>query len=130
MVKPRLSNLRHRLQAVHAEMDRLLPAFVGREPLLPAGLSYRPRTCGSPGCRCARGQLHPAWIVQFTAEGRSQCRSVPKAKFEALAVPADASRRFRSARAQWNRLAKEANAVLKEIEQCRRLDTRSALEKP
>lgn len=130
MIKPRLSTLRQRLQAIHAEMGQLLPTLVGREPLLPAYLSYRPRTCGNPGCRCARGQLHPAWIVQFTAGGRSHCRSVSKAKYEALAIPAQAYRRFRSARAQWNRLAKEANAVFKEIERCRKLDTPSALEKP
>jgi hypothetical protein len=130
MIKPRLSKLRQRLQAIYAEMGQLLPAFLGREPLLPAYLSYRPRTCGNPGCRCAKGQRHPAWIVQFTAGGRSHCRSVSEAKYEALAIPADAYRRFRSARARWNRLVEEANAVLKEIEQSRRLDAQSALEKP
>jgi len=130
MIKPRLSKLRQRLQAIQAEMGKLLPAFLGREPLLPAYLSYRPRMCGNPGCRCAKGQRHAAWIVQFTAGGRSHCRSVSKGKYEALAIPAEAYRRFRSARARWNRLAKEANTVLKEIEQCRRLDARSALERP
>jgi len=108
-------------------MAQLLPAFLGREPLLPAHVRYQPRTCGSPGCRCASGQLHPAWIVQFAAGGRSHCRSVPKETFEALAVPAHAYRRFRSARARWNRLIREANAVLKEIEACRKLDVPSAL---
>jgi hypothetical protein len=127
MIKARLSQLRQRLQAIHAEMAQLLPAFLGREPLLPAYLRYQPRTCGSPGCRCAKGDLHPAWIAQFAAGGRSHCRSVSKKKYEALAVPAQAYRRFRSARARWNRLAREANAVLKEIEQCRKLDAQSAL---
>ena len=129
MIKPRLSKLRQRLQAIYGEMGHLLPALVGREALLPAYLSYRPRTCGNPGCRCARGERHPAWIVQFTAGGRSHCRSVSKAKYEALAMPAEAYRRFRSARAQWNRLAKEANVVLKEMQQSRTLDVEAALEK-
>jgi len=53
MVKPRLSKLRQRLQPIHAEMGQQLPALVGRELLLPAYLSYRPRTCGNPGCRGA-----------------------------------------------------------------------------
>ncbi len=129
MIKPRPSKLRQRLRAIHDEMGQLLPTLLGREPLLAAYLSYRPRTCGNPGCRCARGELHPAWIVQFTAQGRRHCRSVSKAKYEALVIPADAYRRFRSARAQWNRLAKEANTVLEEMQQCRTLDTQSALEK-
>jgi hypothetical protein len=38
-----------------------------------------------PRLRCARAQRHPAWIVQFTAGGPSHCRSVSKAKYEALA---------------------------------------------
>jgi len=95
MIKPRISKLRQSLQATHAEMGQLLPAY----------LSYRPRTCGNPGCRCAKGQRHPAWIVQFTAGGRSHCRSVSKAKYEALAIPAQAYRRFCSARARSNRAA-------------------------
>jgi len=85
MVKSELSSLRQRLQALHAEMAALLPRLLGREPLLPAYLSYRPRTCGNPGCKCARGERHPAWIVQLSAGGRRQCRSVPKTRFEALA---------------------------------------------
>ena len=111
-------------------MVALLPRLLGREPLLPAYLSYRPRTCGNPGCKCARGELHPAWIVQFSAGGRRQCRSVPKARFEALAGPAEAYRRFRAARAHWNRLVREAHTLLEEIERCRSLDPQEALEKP
>ena len=127
MAKARLSQLRQRLVALHAEMGQLLPTLVGHEALLPAYLRYQPRTCGSPGCRCAKGHLRPAWIVRFTAGGRSHSRSVSKETYRALTVPAQAYRRFRSARARWNRLAREANAVLKEIEQCRRLDVENAL---
>ena len=127
MIKTRLSQLRQRLAAVHDEMGHLLPAFLARDPLLPAHVRYQPRTCGKPGCRCARGELHPAWIVQFAAGGRSHCRSVSRETFEALAEPTQAYRRFRSARARWNRLAREANAVLKEIEECRKLDVENAL---
>jgi hypothetical protein len=111
-------------------MATLLPILVGREPLLPAYLSYRPRTCGNPGCKCARGERHPAWIVQLSAAGRRQCRSVPEARFAALAGPAEAYRRFRAARAHWNRLVREAHTLLEEIERCRSLDPQEALEKP
>ena len=47
MVKPGLSKLRQRLQAIHAEMGQLLPAY----------LSYRPRTCGNTTyTTCAAGR--------------------------------------------------------------------------
>jgi hypothetical protein len=130
MIKHELSSLRQRLEALHAEMAALLPVLLGREPLLPAYLSYRPRTCGNPGCKCARGERHPAWIVQFSAGGRRQCRSVPRERFAALRGAAEAYRRFRTARARWNRLVREARAVLEAIERCRTLDAEGALEKP
>ena len=130
MIKSELPPLRQHLHALQAEMARLLPVFLGRDPLLPAYLSYRPRTCGNPGCKCARGERHPAWIVQFSAGGRRQCRSVPKARFAALAGPAETYRQFRAARARWNRLVREAHTLLEEIERCRTLDAEEALEKP
>jgi hypothetical protein len=130
MIKLELPALRQRLQALQAEMARLLPVFLGRDPLLPAYLSYRPRTCGNPGCKCTRGERHPAWIVQFSAAGQRQCRSVPKARFEALKGPAKAYREFRTARARWNRLVREAQEVIGQIERCRTRDTQETLEKP
>jgi hypothetical protein len=109
-------------------MAGLLPVLLGRDLLLPAYLSYRPRTCGNPGCKCARGERHPAWIVAFSAGGRRQCRSVSQARFEALKGSAEAYRRFRAARARWNRLAREARTVLDAIEHGRTLDPQQALE--
>lgn len=128
MIKPHLPQLRQRLRAIHEEMGRLLPVLLGREALLRASLSYRPRTCGNPGCRCAKGQRHPAWIVQFSEEGRSHCRSVGRQGYERLLGAAGAYQGFREARVRWNRLAREAAGVVGEIERCRALDTRRALE--
>ena len=130
MIKPGLPQLRQRLRAIHEEMGRLLPALLGREPLLCASLSYRPRTCGNPGCRCARGQRHPAWIVQFSRGGRSHCRSVGRERYERLLGPAEAYRGVRAARVRWNRLAKEAARVVAQLERGRALDTPGALEEP
>ena len=55
---------------------------------------------------------------------------MPEARFAALAGPAEAYRRFRAARAHWNRLVREAHTLLEEIERCRSLDPQEALEKP
>jgi hypothetical protein len=130
MIKHELSQLRQRLQAIHAEMARLLPLWLARDPLLRASVRYQPRTCGNPGCRCFRGERHPAWVVQFSEGGRQRCRSVGREKFERLARPAQTYRRWRAARARWNRLVREANAVLGAIERGRTLDTERALEDP
>lgn len=130
MIKPGLPQLRQRLRAIHEEMGGLLPVLLGREPLLCASLSYRPRTCGNPGCRCARGERHPAWIVQFSQGGRSHCRSVGREGYERLLGAARAYQGFREARMRWNRLARDAARVVGEIQRCRALDTQGALEEP
>jgi hypothetical protein len=130
MIKQELSQLRQRLQAIHAEMGRLVPLFLARDPLLRASVRYRPRTCGNRGCRCFQGERHPAWIVEFSEGGRPRCRSVGREKFGRLARPAEAYRRWRAARVQWNRLVREANAVLEALEHGRALDTERALEDP
>ena len=128
MVKHDLSELRQRLRAIHAEMGRLVTTFSGRAPLLKAYLQYQPRTCGNPGCKCAGGELHPAWIVQFADGAERRCRSVRSEVYRELEKPAEAYRRFRRARARWNRLVKEANAVVSEMEKLRSMDPKEAVE--
>jgi len=128
MTKSDLSALRRRLLAIHAEMAKLLPIFLGREALLPGYATYQPRTCGRPGCRCAAGERHPAWILQFREGGRVRCRSIGEEGYEELRGPAESYRRFRGARAAWNRLMREARETLGAIERARAVDPRKALE--
>jgi len=128
MVKPDPSRLRQRLRAIHAEMAVLLPTLLGRAPMLKAYLRYQPRTCGNPGCKCAKGELHPGWIAEIPGEEGRRCRSLGRAAYRRLEKPAGAYRRFRQARAEWRRLAREADAVLRELERARLMDPDRALE--
>jgi hypothetical protein len=109
-------------------MGRLLPAFMGHEPLLKAHVRYQLRTCGNKGCRCARGEPHGAWIVQTSHRGRARCRSVSVELYEKLQTPAQAYRRWRQARADWNRLAKQVQQVLGRMELLRSVDLEKLLE--
>lgn len=102
--------------------------LLGREPLLRASLSYRPRTCGKAGCRCVRGERHPAWVAEFSEGGRPRCLSVGRERYERLLGVARAYREFRAARVLWNRLSREGARVAVELERARALDTRRALE--
>ena len=130
MVKPQLSQLRQRLQAIRAQMDSLLPTFMGREPLLKAYLSFTPRTCGNAGCQCHReGKLHAAWVVRIPQGRRAQTRCVSQEVFEELTPQASAYKSFRRAYAQWRELVREAEQVIKQIEVLRRVDMRKKLER-
>ncbi len=128
MAKHDLSQLRQRLQALHQRMGGLLDTFMGREPVLKAYLSDAPRTCGNRGCRCYRGQRHPAWVVRVPEGRRARTHSVSKGTFERLRKPAEAYRRWREARAEWNRLAREVQQVLGHMERLRTVDLNTWLE--
>jgi len=54
-----------------------LAKLVHEEPLLHGTLSRRLVTCGNPGCRCARGERHPALYLVFRREGRPHQVFVP-----------------------------------------------------
>jgi len=46
--------------------------------LLRGSLLMRERRCGKPSCRCAKGEGHPALVVQFKSDGRTRQIHVPK----------------------------------------------------
>ena len=56
-----------------------LAKLVHEEPLLHATLNPRLVTCGNSGCRCARGERHPALYLVFRRGGRQHQVFVPAA---------------------------------------------------
>ena len=128
MAKQDLSLLRRRLRALHQRLGGLVETFMGREALLKAYLSDAPRTCGNRGCRCYRGQPHPAWVVRTPEGRRARTHSVSQARFERLRTPAEAYRRWRQARAEWNRLVREVHEVLSQMERLRTVELNTWLE--
>ncbi len=77
--------------------------FAETFPKVPA-LVRHPVRCGSPSCRCARGELHESWrLVWRGQDGRQRHRYVRRADLEAVraiigqrAAEARAARRERA----------------------------------
>lgn len=59
------SRLLARAQEIRSEMRRL-------DLLLQASITHRKLTCGNPGCKCARGELHSAWSLTYKSKGKTQ----------------------------------------------------------
>ncbi len=57
------------------------------------------RKCGKPNCRCARGQLHPAYVLTRSQGGRDRLYSVPKDQRAQVRRWAAEYRRYQRARA-------------------------------
>jgi hypothetical protein len=57
------------------------------------------RKCGKPNCRCARGQLHPAYVLTRSEAGKDRLYPVPKAERAEVRKWAAEYRRYQRARA-------------------------------
>jgi len=57
------------------------------------------RKCGNPNCRCARGQLHPAYVLTRSEAGKDRLYSVPKEQRAEVRKRAAEYRRYQRGRA-------------------------------
>jgi hypothetical protein len=68
---------RARMSAQERAFRSRLAKMVHEQPMIHATLNRRFVTCGNPGCRCARGERHPALYLLFRRDGRRHQLFVP-----------------------------------------------------
>lgn len=127
MTKEDLPKARQALARLRDDLPGLLEVAFQRSPLLKAYPDSKPRTCGDPSCRCARGERHPAWVFRIPQGRKSISRSVPETVFRKLEPLAKDYQAFRQAVAHWRRLVQEADQALREIEAARLVDLEARL---
>ena len=74
------------------------------------------RTCGNPGCKCARGHKHQCWQISASIEGKTRTRHVPRKYIAEIGSLTNNYRRFRSARATWVRINFEIRELINQLE--------------
>jgi len=104
-----LSKLRQSLGRAHQAAGRVLRHLQRRDPMTPGSFYLQKRRCGKPGCRCARGQLHEAWVISRSQGGTSRTLMVPVEQRARLRQLTFEYRRYQRARAL---LAKRQAQVL------------------
>lgn len=77
------------------------------------------RTCGNPGCKCARGEKHSCWQLTASVEGKSRSWNVPRQYVAKVKELTGNYRRFRRARAKWVWLNAETLKRINEMEAVR-----------
>lgn len=122
MTKDDLSQARRTLAHLPEEFKTLLATLLKGGPLLKGYLDSKPRTCGKAGCRCAKGERHPAWVLRIPQGGGSRSRSIPEAVYRRLEPLAEEYRRFRQATVRWRQLVRRGEAALRQIESARLVD--------
>jgi len=118
--RDRLSRWRQDLSQLTEELQRLLPVFLDRRPLVKGSVYELRRKCGKPSCACARGAPHVSPVLSRSEAGRTRLRSIPPERLAALRELTARYRSVRRARARWVKIAAEMLAAIDRLEQARR----------
>lgn len=94
------SALRQRLWRQYRSLGRLLRTLTSQGPLTPGSFYLLKRKCGKPSCRCARGQLHTAWVLTRSESGKHKLYIVPPEQRAQVRKLTAAWRRYQRARAR------------------------------
>lgn len=97
------ARLRQQLWRAYQALGRTLRALTPDQPLTPGSFYLMRRKCGKASCRCARGHLHPAWVLTRSEAGRHKLYSVPPGQRTQVRQWAAAWRRYQRARAQFGK---------------------------
>ena len=83
-----LSKLRQQLRRAHDAAGRILQHLLRDQPMTPGSFYLQKRRCGKPNCRCARGQLHTAWVITRSQDGATRMGAEAETSFSSRRVSA------------------------------------------
>lgn len=116
MTEVEASRLRQKASQLIAERQILEKGMMRHQRLLRGSLLERPKYCGKPGCKCARGQPHPPGVYLSRLTGGSVRHQFIRSKdHERARNDAGSYKEYRQALRRWRAIAKELNLVWEEL---------------
>ena len=112
----RASRIRQRLSQIPTEMAGEVRRMVRVREMVQGYVYHSRRRCGKVSCRCARGQLHEAWVVATKVGGKQTTRSLGSKVRGRVQRLADNYRGFREAERTLRKLCTEAVGLSRELE--------------
>jgi Family of unknown function (DUF6788) len=94
-----IAKLRQQLWRSYAAQAQTLRRLQRSESMVQGSFYLLHRRCGKPNCRCARGQLHPAYVLTRSEAGKDRLYAVPKDQRAQVRKWAAEYRRYQRARA-------------------------------
>ena len=114
------SALRQRAGRLVAEVRGLEAIMVAHGRLVRGSLIERPKFCGKAGCKCTRGEAHPAGLYLSRLEGGvARPRFIRAADRGRVIREAEGYRAFRTALRRWRAASKELSGVWDELGKAR-----------
>ena len=114
-----ISRIRQRIRQLARQRQAAERVLLERRALLKGTLVEVQRTCGKPGCKCARGQKHTCRQLSASVEGKTRTWNVPRRYLARVKRLTENYRRLRRARADWVRLNARMLDLINEMEAAR-----------
>ena len=118
--RQKLSRFRRELLEVLEQLRKTLDVVLTRTPLVKGSVYEISRRCGTPHCRCTRGQLHRNFVLTWSEQGRHRMRSLPPQRVAEIRRKSKEYARLRRARTEVSALYKRILALLDRIQELRR----------
>ena len=128
--KNRFSQLRQSLAGLSNQIRQIVEPFFSDKPVI-KGSAYELKTkCGKPGCKCAKGQLHPRMVLSASEKGKTRLRAIPHGFLVEVQTKVRCYQELRRARARLVEVHKKILKVMDEMEAMRREEMPASRKKP
>lgn len=117
MSQSEASRLRQEAVRLMAERRHLEQILMRHQRLVRGSLLSRPRFCGKPGCKCARGHPHPPSLyLSHLVKGSVRHLFIRAADHERVRKEALSYKEFRQALRRWRAIEKEMSRIWEDLE--------------
>lgn len=114
--RDRASRIRQRLSQIPAELAAEVRRMVRVREMVRGYVYHSRRRCGKPSCRCARGEVHEAWVIATKVDGKQTTRSLSPERRKRVQQLAEDYRRFRQAQGAVRSLGRELTELGRDLE--------------
>ena len=118
--KKKFSQLRQSLAGLANEIRQIVEPFFSDKPVIKGSVYELKTKCGKPGCKCAKGQLHPRMVLSASEKGKTKLRAIPRGFLVEVKTKVRCYQELRGARARLVDVHKKILKVMDEMEAMRR----------
>ena len=128
--KKKFSQLRQSLAALANEIRQIVEPFFSDKPVIKGSVYELKTKCGKPGCKCAKGELHPRMVLSASEKGKTKLRAIPGGFLVEVKTKVRCYQELRGARARLVEMHKKMLKVMDEMEAMRREQMPPSRKKP
>lgn len=118
--RQKLSRLRLELLELLQRLRKTLEVVLARNPVIKGSVYQIARRCGTPRCRCTRGQLHRNLVLTWSDQGRHHMRSLSPPRVAEIREKSKEYARFRRAQTALAVLYGQMLSLVEQIRELRR----------